>query len=109
MKKILPKLFITVMIVTLLVPLVGMLFWKSDETSEKRELAAFPSLIEDGQFNAKILSALGSWFDDHFSFRSWLITAYADVENGLFRESSSRNVLRGQDDWLFYQAPRQAE
>ncbi len=103
MKKILPKLFITVMIVTLLVPLVGMLFWKSDETSEKRELAAFPSLIEDGQFNAKILSELGSWFDDHFAFRSWLITAYADLENGLFRESSIRNVLRGQDDWLFYQ------
>ncbi len=103
MKKLLPKLFITVLITTLLIPLVGMLFWSSEQTSEKRELAAFPALIEEGQFNAEILSELGSWFDDHFAFRSWLITAYADLENALFRESSIRNVLRGKDDWLFYQ------
>lgn len=103
MKNLLSKLFTTVLIATLLVPLVGMAFWSSDETSEKRELAAFPTFMENGQFNTKILSELGNWFDDHFAFRSWLITAYADLENGLFRESSIRNVLRGKDDWLFYQ------
>lgn len=109
MKNLLSKIFVTLLISTLLIPLVGMLFWKTDETSEKRELASFPVMInhEEGAeskgINLQFFPQLGRWFEDHFAFRPWLITAYADLENALFQESSIRNVLRGKEDWLFYQ------
>lgn len=103
MKNLASRLFTAVLTGTLLVPLVGMVFWKTDETSEKRELAAWPSLVGEGKPNMRFLPEMGAWYEDHFALRPWLITAYADLENAVFQESSIRNVLRGDDGWLFYQ------
>ncbi len=101
-RKIVYRLFNGLIIATLLVPTLGLAVHSETSSSEKRDLASFPSLFIDGGLNADLLSEMGAWYDDHFAFRSWLISAYAGLEQSIFKESSIRNVITGNDDWLFY-------
>ncbi len=80
-----------------------MVFVQDNNTSEKRDLAQFPALIVDHRPNINFLGELGTWFEDHFAFRSWFVSTYAMLEQTLFDEASIRNVIAGKDDWLFYQ------
>jgi hypothetical protein len=61
----------------------------ADPEAENRELAA----LSDGLF---------PWFDDHFGFRSKLVTWSARIRYSVFGVSPSPSVVRGKNDWLFY-------
>ena len=63
----------------LLFPIAG-----EKTSAEKRELAAFPSLFEEGRFNASFSQEMDAWITDHFSFRSELITANNLLKATLF-------------------------
>jgi len=71
-----------------------------ESLDEKRALAPLPAR---GQVSlADWPAAYEAWFDDHFGLRGLLVRV-----NGLFRYrafnmSSSRTVLPGRGDWLFY-------
>ena len=94
--------FVAVALVLLLLPFAGMLWARTDATSENRELAAAPALVdEDGAFNVGVLADLGSYFDDHFAYRNELVAANAAVR-GLFGVSSTDQVVVGSDGWLYY-------
>lgn len=68
--------------------------------NEKRELAAMPV---SGQTTwADWPPAFETWFDDHFGYRSWLVRVNSLFRYRLFNMSSSRAVLPGQSDWLYY-------
>jgi alginate O-acetyltransferase complex protein AlgJ len=49
---------------------------------------------------------IDAWFDDHFGFRSTLVTMHSLVEYAVFGVSSSNKVVIGRDGWLFYAADR---
>lgn len=59
-------------------PSVGMLWSRTDSTTENRELTAAPSLFgEDGSFNWNILDDAGTYFADHFAYRNQMVSANA--------------------------------
>ena len=94
--------FVVLAFLVLLAPSVGMIWAPTDETTENRELAEFPALQTDGGApNASFLPELGTYFEDHFAFRTYLVTANAHLK-ALFGVSSSDQVVLGTDGWLYY-------
>ncbi len=94
--------YVVVCFIISLIPFVCMPFApEADGTLEKRTLAEFPSLIEDGKFNFNILEELGDYFNDHFAFRQQMVAADAQLLDK-FATSSVDSVIRGTDGWLYY-------
>lgn len=87
-----------------LCPFAGMALHRGEPVStEKRSLAEFPKLrTEEGNLNIDWLSQAGDYFQDHFAFRSKLVTANALVQGKLFGVSSASGVIQGSDGWLYY-------
>lgn len=81
----------------LLFPIAG-----EKTSAEKRELAAFPCLFEEGRFNASFSQEMDAWITDHFSFRSELITANNLLKATLFSTSDEDQVIVGQEGWLYF-------
>ena len=83
-------------------PSVGMLWSRTDSTTENRELAAAPSLFgEDGSFNWNILDDAGTYFADHFAYRNQMVSANARIRTAL-GASATDQVVVGSDGWLYY-------
>ena len=87
-----------------MIPSVGMIFRPTTETSENKEMAAWPSFTEDGSWNENYLEEAGEYFDDHFAFRPELVSSDARIRGDLFGVSSSDQVILGRDGWLYYEA-----
>ena len=87
-----------------MIPSVGMIFRPTTETSENKEMAAWPSFTEDGSWNENYLEEAGEYFDDHFAFRPELVSSDARIRGDLFGVSSSDQVILGKDGWLYYEA-----
>lgn len=87
-----------------LCPFAGMLqSQEEDTTAENRRLAEFPVLrTEEGEFNTEWLSQAGDYFQDHFAFRSKLVTANALVQGKILGVSTASGVIQGSDGWLYY-------
>ena len=89
--------------VLLLIPVYTMPFVgpSSATNAEKRELAAFPALFEEGKFNTAFFDGVGDYLADRFTFRSELVTAQSDL-TGAFGVSSKEDVIMGSDGWLYF-------
>lgn len=100
-----PAFFIFVLALALVivaVPSVGMLWARTDSTTENRELAETPSLhVENGSFNWNILADAGDYFADHFAFRNHLVSANARI-HAILGTSPTDQVVIGLDGWLYY-------
>ncbi len=96
------KIFIAVCMVICLIPFVCMTFAKTDTTTENKELAKLPALVEKGRFNTGFLPGLGDYFNDHFAFRPELVTTDAEIQSKVFRVSNVGTVVVGSDGWLYY-------
>lgn len=83
-------------------PLAGMTFARTEETTEKKELAALPAFLEDGKWNGDFLQELGRYFEDHFAFRQYFVSMDSWLESLLFQKTNIDNVIIGKDGWLFY-------
>ncbi|MBE6715202.1 MAG: hypothetical protein E7575_08020 [Ruminococcaceae bacterium] len=95
--------FIIACISILLIPLVVMAFRPTNESTDNRRLAEFPSVVDaDGGPNLAFFTGFESWFKDHFAFRNELIYADAKIQNDIFKVSNVDNVISGKDGWLFY-------
>ena len=94
--------FVVGFFVLALAPLVFMPFVQEDVSAEKRELAAAPSIVVDGRPNINVLSDTGDYFVDHFAFRGALVDLDATIKQRLFMTSSTKNVVVGNDGWLYY-------
>ena len=68
-------IFIIAVWAFLVFPFAGMLFWRSDETTENTELASFPELKTDEGWNQEYLSKMEAYFEDHFALRQYWVTA----------------------------------
>lgn len=86
-----------------LCPFVGMIQKQEDTSSENRTLAEFPAVrTEEGEINTEWLSQAGDYFQDHFAFRSKLVTANALVQGKVLGVSTASGVIQGSDGWLYY-------
>ena len=104
-RKIMPLAFTVLCLCLCLVPSVGMIFRPSNEVIGNERQSAPPSFTnEDGSFNTEFFTGLGEYFEQHFAFRSELITADAGVMAGVFGSSNLDTVTVGADGWLYYTA-----
>lgn len=103
MKKWEKAAFAAVSSVLLLIPVYTMPFvgQSSAANAEKRELAAFPALFEDGKFNTAFFDGVGDYLADRFTLRSELVTAQSALK-GAFGVSSKEDVILGTDGWLYF-------
>ena len=97
------KLFIIIFMGLLLVPFVGMRFYKADLSIEKKHDEALPQPVTDGKVNLQFFQELTDYMADHFAFRQELITADAGVKADLFQSSANEKVIVGKDGWLFFE------
>lgn len=94
--------YLICVLVLLLMPLVAMTVAPTTETTEKKELTKLPGLREDGRWNVNLLSDLGAYFEDHFSFRQEMVSANAKLRSALLQTSATEKVIDGTDGWLYY-------
>ncbi len=103
MKKTFLSIFIGAFLVICLIPLVCMLFAKSEEPVGNETRVELPSWTkEDGSLNTELPGELGNWFEHHFAFRPQLITADAKIQKSVFQVSNTESVVTGTDGWLYY-------
>lgn len=101
-KKIGASLFLIIGLIFCAVPFVGMTVAQTTETTEKKELAKMPQFMEDGKWNQNFLSELGSYFEDHFAGRQYMVSLDSWVGSLLFQKTNIDNVIVGKNGWLFY-------
>ncbi len=96
------KIYIALFLMICLIPSSGLPFSGVEESSENREAAPSPELVQEGKLNPYFLSDAGKWFEDHFAFRNEWVTAYALLAGKGFGVSAQERVITGKDGWLFY-------
>ena len=75
------------------------------ENTEKRKLSIKPELRLDSL--ASFPQKYEAWFDDHFSFRNFLIKAHTYWSSWAYNISEVSDVLIGKDNWLYYVSKKQ--
>lgn len=96
------KIYIIMFMTMLSLPLVGLLWYRTDMTVEKRYARAFPSVLKEDQFNMDFFAELSDWFSDCFAFRQELVTADAMIKGKIFHVSNNEKVITGKDGWLYF-------
>ena len=102
MKKICSIIFTAVFLALCAVPLAGWIFGYQNTNAEKRTLAQMPKLIDEKGINADFTIEFDDYFTDNFAFRPDLITMHAALEDAVFSDSVSDQVIIGKDRWLFF-------
>ena len=104
-QKHLTRLFCFVFILTITLPLVVSVIKAPDvqeiERLERRSAAKWPKWPEKKRDREEWVRDVGRYVDDHFTFRRNLVQLHHRILSGL-NISSSRSVVYGKNDWLFY-------
>ena len=95
-------IFICIFVIILTVPSLSMPFFINAVNTEKRELASFPEIMNDGKINSSFTSDFDSWINDRIGFRNELVYAETLTEKNIFGNSAVSDIVLGKDDWLFY-------
>jgi len=78
--------------------------------TEKRLLAAFPSIPMDVSEVRRFFSDVDSYLDDHFGFREWMVYRYQKEIRKRFADVDTlTKVMKGTDGWYFYTGESQLE
>ena len=94
--------FAAVASAALLIPVYTMPFMgQTSDNAEKRELAAWPALMENGRFNTAFFDGVGDYLADRFTLRAQLVEMQGDLK-GAFGVSSEEDVILGTDGWLYF-------
>ena len=94
--------FVIAVFAVLITPFAAMSFAPTTSTSENTELAELPQLVDEDGFNVSFLNDLGDYFEDHFAFRNYLISANAHLKSSALKVSNTDRVIVGDDGWLYY-------
>jgi alginate O-acetyltransferase complex protein AlgJ len=92
-----------VFLISLVLPTIVMITGldRRHAAGENRAFAARPKLEDLTKRPGFFLFTLKSYIQDHFGFRSQLVSLHSTVSIDVLRCSPSANVLLGQDGWLF--------
>ena len=61
------KIFIAIFFIMICLPSLGMFFYKTDISAEKREVQTFPKVKENGKVNMDFFNQLSDYFSDNFA------------------------------------------
>ena len=96
--------FIVLFIILCLIPSLGMFFVAQEQASANEILALPPSFTAaDGSFNSHVLRDTSDYVADRFAFRKNLVNAWSVLNAAVFRTSAEKQVVLGQDGWLYYE------
>ncbi len=93
--------FLILCAVLLLLPSVGMLFYK-DTGSMKQETPDLPELMSETGPNTNFLKELGEYFEGTHAFRSELVSLDSNMRSTLFGVYPTDQVIKGTDGWMYY-------
>lgn len=96
--------YVVLCLLICVMPFAGMAVHATNTTTENKELASFPQLKKNGKWNIDFMQELGRYFEDHFAFRTELVTADAKIQSKIFKVSNADAVTAGTDGWLYYTA-----
>ncbi len=102
MKGRLYTLFSVLFLLLCAVPVLGMFVLGPSQPGANEVLASKPVLLGREGWNTGYLSGLSDYVGDRFALRQELITANAVLDAALFHESASRDVILGEDGWLYF-------
>lgn len=87
-------------------PLAGMYLNREDQSKyDLRKLAERPVFRFTTTYLKEFPSRFETYFNDHFGFRSWLLTWSSRLKLGALKVSSSPTVLLGQHGWCYIVEP----
>lgn len=95
-------MYIIAVWIVLLIPFAGMAFWPTNTTTENTKLAEWPAFKLDGRWNKAYLPQMGQYFEDHFAFRQYLVTANALLRSKTVKGGFTNQIILGKNDWLYY-------
>lgn len=95
-------IFIILVWIVLMVPFAGMTFWPTNTTAENTVLAEWPVIKNENGWNQNYLSEMGEYFEDHFAFRQYFVTANALLRSKTIKSQATEQVVLGRNDWLYY-------
>lgn len=102
--------FIAVLLFVLGISTPGMIWIFSDtqeiSKQEKRRLTPLPDLNLDKDFLNQYPKKFNAYFNDHYGLRTTLVDLNRYWQANVFNKSSIRPVIRGENDWLFFDAKR---
>ena len=102
MKKPMKLLFCIVLLLTSLLPLTGYLF-NVRTTIPGLPQPSSPVFLRDNAFNVSFFDEIDDAFSTSFPFRSAMISIYHRLNEGIFKQSGSSQVLVGKDGFLFFE------
>ena len=84
-------------------PTIGMFVLPPQQPAANQVLADKPDiLLNNGEFNLKVLNETSDYVADHLGMRQELITVNNILNAKVFGVSVQDKVVLGKDDWLFY-------
>ena len=83
MKRMESRIFVAACLALCLLPFIGMVAAPTNTTTENRKLASFPEFKEEGKWNWEWLSQAGAYFEEHFAFRPYFVTADSEIMGGI--------------------------
>jgi len=98
------KMSVILFCTILFLPLAGMMSGQKQYVSiqEKRALTPFPSLQFDRKSIQEFPASFERYFNDHFGFRSFLISLHNYYKVFVLHVSPVKKVVIGKDGWLFF-------
>lgn len=101
--KLISMVFVVCFIAILIIPLCFTPVIPTTHLSGSTELVEFPSLVdENNNYNDQFITQMGKYFEDHFAFRTQLVTANALLRNKIFHDSGTKQVISGDNGYYFY-------
>lgn len=99
------KIFFVLIMIILITP-AAIMFANvgnsSTSSSENRELAPVPVLMNEEGVNMNFFNECDSYVSDHIGLRSELVAANTAVYTGVFHMSPEDDVIMGNNGWLYY-------
>lgn len=86
-------------IISLFVPLVGLLLGYESPNYSKEPLHEKPAFA----FSAEFSVAFDNWWSEHFPLRSYLVGTYDQIISSIFRASGNDQVIHGKAGWYYFQ------
>ena len=88
-----------------MLPLLAMGVKGQQNETENRTMTSPPELFDEEEgLQWDYLSKIGDYFDEHFAFRSELVSLDAWVRTTVFGVSPVSEVIVGENGWLYYTA-----
>ncbi|NLJ71017.1 MAG: hypothetical protein GX328_06110 [Clostridiaceae bacterium] len=93
------NILIIVMIISMFIPAISFVFGLDSPNYSKEPLRPFP----EKKLNSETGAQFDDWWNDHFPFRSILVTAYNGLLDHVFQTSGNQRVIVGKSGMYYFE------